>query len=152
MNEGHWHIFHFIGHGKFNEEQKEGAIIMVDSNGNSMPVEATNLSRLLNHPYLRLVVLNACEGARADPSDCFSSTASILAQRNIPAIVAMQYKVTNAASIKFARAFYGTLIRDQHIDSAVTEARLAMAGIPIITRTIFAHNSVRKPRRFLWII
>lgn len=130
MNEGHWHIFHFIGHGKFNEEHKEGAIIMVDSNGNSMPAEATNLSRLLNHPYLRLVVLNACEGARADPSDCFSSTASILAQKNIPAIVAMQYKVTNAASIKFARAFYETLIKDKHIDSAITEARLAMAGIP----------------------
>jgi hypothetical protein len=76
---------------------------------------------------LRLVLLNSCEGARGSQRDIFSSTASILVRRGIPAVLAMQYEITDRAAIEFARAFYGALADGLPVDAAVAEARVAVS-------------------------
>jgi CHAT domain-containing protein len=98
MRRGPWHIFHFIGHGAFDTAADEGQVYLEtdedeDDEHKSAPLTATQLGLLLaDHDSLRLVVLNACESGLSGKQDIFSSTASILVQRGLPAVLAMQYE------------------------------------------------------------
>ncbi len=128
MRGGPWHIFHFVGHGGFDPVRDEGLIVMTDDTGQPHYLTATEVSRLLaDHKPLRLVLLNACEGARGGSQDIFSSTASILVRRGIPAVVAMQYPVTDRAAVEFAHSFYESLADGLPADAAVSEARKAVS-------------------------
>ncbi len=128
MRTGTWHIFHFIGHGGFDQNTDEGIIALADNDGLMFRLTATHLGRFLaGHNNLRLVLLNSCEGAKGGKYDIFSSTASILVRRGIPAVLAMQYKITDRAAIEFARAFYKALADGMPVDAAVAEARIAVS-------------------------
>ena len=113
LQEGDWHIFHFIGHGGFSPDLGEGLIALVDeASGGANFLSATQLGRLFAaHPAMRLAVLNACEGARASEHDRFSSAGAVLARRGIPAVVSMQFAITDRAAIEFSRSFYDGLAR-----------------------------------------
>jgi outer membrane protein assembly factor BamD (BamD/ComL family) len=125
---GPWHIFHFIGHGGFDANSDEGFIALVDRVGRTNCLSATRLGRLLaDHTPLRLVLLNSCEGAKGSDRDIFSSTASILVRRGIPAVVAMQYEITDNAAVELARAFYRALAYGMAVDEAVVAARKAIS-------------------------
>jgi CHAT domain-containing protein len=126
--EDDWHILHFIGHGGFDPETEEGAIALADEVGRKDLLRATSLARLLDDHYpLRLVFLNSCEGARGSESDAFSSTAATLVRRGVPAVVAMQYEVTDEAAIEFSRDFYEAVSDGLPVDAAVAEARTAVS-------------------------
>ncbi len=128
MRGGPRHIFHFIGHGGFDHNADQGLIALADEDGLTALMHATELGRLLaDHDSLRLVLLNSCEGARGGEQDIFSSTASILVRRGIPAVVAMQYAITDRAAIEFSRAFYEALADGLPVDAAVSEARKAIS-------------------------
>lgn len=128
LRRGPWHIFHFIGHGGFDPNSDEGLIAFEDNEGQAHLLSATHLGRLLSDHYpLRLVVLNACEGARGSKRDVFSSTAAILVRRGIPAVLAMQYEITDRAAIELSRAFYEALADGMPVDAAVGEARKAIS-------------------------
>lgn len=128
MRGGPWHVFHFIGHGGFDGRVEEGALALAGDNGRTELLHATSLGRLLaNHGTLRLAILNACEGAKSGPRDLFSSTAATLAQRGIPAILAMQDAITDRAAIELTRAFYDSLADGLPVDAAVCEARTAIS-------------------------
>jgi predicted Zn-dependent protease len=124
---GPWHVFHFVGHGGFDARADEGYIALVDGDGCMNALTATRLGRLLRDQVaLRLVLLNACEGAKGSERDINSSTASILVHKGIPAVVAMQYEITDRAAIEFARAFYRALAYGLAVDEAVVAARKAI--------------------------
>jgi len=128
MQRGPWHVFHFIGHGEFDRDADEGFIALADELGKAYLLSATELGRLLaDHRSLRLALLNACEGARGGRQDIFSSTAAILMRLGIPAVLAMQYPVTDQAAIGFARYFYRFLADGLPVDTAATEARKAIS-------------------------
>jgi outer membrane protein assembly factor BamB len=142
MRHGPWHVFHFIGHGAFDPATDEGFIALADEHGNTDMLSATQLGRLLaDHFSLRLVVLNSCEGARGSSHDVFSSTAAVLMRRGIPAILAMQYEISDQAAIEFTRAFYEAIGDGAPLDGAVGEARIAVSlalkntlewGVPVL--------------------
>ena len=120
-----YHILHFIGHGGFDDASGEGALLFEDAAGRGRPVSGEQLATVLNNKTsLRLVFLNSCEGARASIQDPFSGVASSLIQREIPAVIAMQFEITDRAAIIFAGEFYAVLAEGQPVDSAVTHARL----------------------------
>ena len=48
--------------------------------------------------------LQAAARARGDEADVFSSTAAALVRRGTPAVVAMQYEITDEAAIEFLQA------------------------------------------------
>ena len=128
MRGGPWHAFHFIGHGGFDFHADEGLIALEDDDRKAHYLTATHLGRLLaDHRPLRLVVLNSCEGARGSAYDVFSSTAAILVRRGVPAVLAMQYEITDRAAIELSRSFYEALADGMPIDTAVTEARKAIS-------------------------
>lgn len=127
MRKGPWHIFHFIGHGGFDNDTDEGFIAMEDEDYKMFCLSASQLGMLLaNHNSLRLVLLNSCEGARGSKRDVFSSTASILIRQGIPAVLAMQYTISDNAAIEFSRIFYESLTDEMPVDAAVSEARLGV--------------------------
>jgi formylglycine-generating enzyme required for sulfatase activity len=125
---GPWHVFHFIGHGGFDTNADEGFIALADSEGRTNCLSATRLGRLLaDHTPLRLVLLNSCEGAKGSDLDVFSSVASILVRRGIPAVLAMQYEITDRAAVELACAFYEALAYGMAVDEAVVVARKAIS-------------------------
>ncbi|MFZ4660145.1 MAG: SUMF1/EgtB/PvdO family nonheme iron enzyme [Caldilineaceae bacterium] len=128
MRRGPWHILHFIGHGSFDQGREEGLIHLADATGKAAPLYATQLARLLARQRhdLRLVLLNACEGARGGRLDLFAGTAATLVGSGIPAVLAMQYEITDDAAIAFARTFYEALADNLPVDTAVADARNAM--------------------------
>lgn len=117
-----FHILHFIGHGTFASHQSQGTLLFEDG-----PVTGGDLSTILrDHDSLRLVILNACEGARGSRMDRFSGVAQSLIQGGIPAVIAMQFRVTDRAAIAFAGSFYQELARGIPVDAALAGARKAM--------------------------
>jgi hypothetical protein len=137
-----YHLFHFIGHGGFDERNAEGLIVLTNDRGEADRIQAVNLGRLLgDHFSLRLAVLNACEGARGNAADLFTSAAATLVRRGTPAVLAMQYQITDQGAIEIGRAFYEAIADGLPVDMAVTEARKAVClaipdtlewGIPVL--------------------
>ncbi len=128
MRGGPWHVFHFIGHGGVDPNAGEGLLALADDEGRTHLMTATQMSHLLaDHRSLRLALLNACEGAQGNERDLFSSTAAILARRGIPAVLAMQYAITDRAAIECTRSFYEALADSMPVDAAVSEARKSIS-------------------------
>lgn len=121
------HILHFIGHGFFDPEQDLGGLIFTDDHGRSQVISADMLAtRLHDHQTLRLVLLNACEGARSDHDCFFAGVAQKLVQQGAPAVIAMQFPISDAAAIVLAQEFYQTLVLGYPVDAALDEARKAI--------------------------
>jgi tetratricopeptide (TPR) repeat protein len=127
LRQGEYHIFHFIGHGGFDQQANDGVLMLEDDEGRGRAVSGQYLGTLLrNHRPLRSTLLNACEGARSSRSDPFSGTAQSLMQQGIPAVIAMQFEITDEAAIAFTREFYAAVADGEPIDAAMVEARAAI--------------------------
>jgi hypothetical protein len=127
LSRGEYHILHFIGHAGFDRETQDGLLVLCDEAGRGRPVPAHHLSIILHdHRSLRLVVLNACEGARASGADPFAGAAQSLVQQGIPAVIAMQFEITDQAAVTFAEAFYAEMADGHPVDAALAEARKAI--------------------------
>jgi formylglycine-generating enzyme required for sulfatase activity len=129
LSAGPVHIVHFIGHGYFDQQWGTGGLVLEDEQGQSHSVDAAQLGPLLHdHDALRLAFLNACEGARVAGGDLFAGVAQYLVQQGVPAVIAMQFAVSDDAAIALTRTFYGALANGAPVDSALTEARKAIFG------------------------
>jgi WD40 repeat protein len=128
FSHGTWHVFHFIGHATYNEQQKAGSLSLVnDDDGDTFDLPASKLGNILaDHSSLRFVFLNACEGARSGTHNIYSGIAQTLMQQGIPAILGMSYEISDSASIELARTFYRELSYGMPVDAAVNEARKAV--------------------------
>jgi hypothetical protein len=121
------HIFHYIGHGGYDSALEDGILLFEDETGSSRRVSGAQLGTMLaDETSLRLAVLNACEGARTSSDDPFAGTAASLVHREIPAVVAMQFEITDRAAVLFAGEFYAALADGYPVDSALAEARKAI--------------------------
>ena len=78
------------------------------------------------HRSLRLVVLNACEGARSARDDPFGGVAQALVRQGIPAVIAMQFEISDPAALVFSQSFYQAIADGLPVDVATLEARRAM--------------------------
>jgi hypothetical protein len=122
-----WHVLHIMSHGGFDSETGSGYVQLSGDDGSARPISAVDLARLVSeNPDLRLVVLNACESAVSSPEGAFTSTAAKLVREGVPAVVAMQYEITDGAALVFASSFYGEIARGQPLDRAMTRAREAV--------------------------
>ncbi|MCI0691503.1 CHAT domain-containing protein [candidate division KSB1 bacterium] len=127
LRQQEYHIFHFIGHGSFDKQANDGVLILEDEAERGRSVSGQYLGTLLhNHRPLRMAILNACEGARASRSDPFAGTAQSLVQQGIPAVIAMQFEITDVAAITFAHEFYTAVADGYPVDAAMVEARAAI--------------------------
>ena len=127
LRRSEYHIFHFIGHGEFDQALQEGVLLLERASKRGHRVGSQYLGMLLHdHNTLRLAILNACEGARSSRQDPFAGSAQSLVQQGIPAVIAMQFEIADDVASTFAHEFYGALADGLPIDAAVTEARKAI--------------------------
>jgi tetratricopeptide (TPR) repeat protein len=118
------HILHFIGHGEFDEKNGEGVLIMEDADSNAMRIESERLGVLVQgKSRLQLVILNSCLGTQGDSSRPFSSMAAGLVRSGVPAVIAMQFEISDQAARKISETFYSSLALNFPVDAALTEAR-----------------------------
>lgn len=125
------HILHFIGHGK-----PGGLAIFKDPTDEDYDLEepgpqvrwitSEQFRYLFNNFKPRLVFLHGCKGAASDSLEGINSTARELVYAEIPAVVAMQYNISNMDAGKFARTFYAELGKGSEIDEAVKAGRMEL--------------------------
>ena len=122
-----YHVFHYVGHGIYDEAFDESVLLFEDEDGRRRPVSGTQLGTILaDHHSLRLATLTACEGARTSRDDPFAGVAAALVQYELPAVIAMQFEITDAAAVTFSDELYGALANGLPIDAALAEARKAI--------------------------
>ncbi|MDF5713904.1 MAG: CHAT domain-containing protein [Rhizonema sp. NSF051] len=124
------HIFHFIGHGRLQDDDGEdvGQIALVKKVLNTASwVDAGFFSGLFNRHRPGIVLLQACEGGMLSASQAFVGVASKIVQQNVPVVVAMQYEVYNITACQFAYEFYQRLAQDAPVDIAAQNARRTIA-------------------------
>jgi hypothetical protein len=127
LRRSEYHVFHFIGHGGYSERGEEGVLLLEDDRGRSDPASAEFLRTLFqNHRTLRLAILNACEGARTDPTDPFAGVAQSLVRGGVSAVIAMQFEISDEAAIMLSSEFYSALADGYPVDAALAEARTAV--------------------------
>jgi hypothetical protein len=152
MQDGGWHVFHFIGHGGTQSIMDEsgpkdqGYIFMEDRHCNPVQVFAEDLAFALEgNNDLRLAVLNCCDSGRGSS---LSNSGAQLVRWGVPLVVAMQFAITNGSAARFASRFYRSLINGQSVERSITGARRDVHfesrvewGIPVLFTC--AETSVR---------
>jgi WD40 repeat protein len=120
--DGPWHVIHFIGHGGFDPTSTETFLVLTEPDGRSAPVEISRFADLLRQgrPTPRLVVLNTNNSALG---------AVALVRSGIPAVVGLQYEISDDAAIAFSRGFYAALARGRALDQAVSGGRVGILGL-----------------------
>lgn len=127
LKERHYHALHFIGHGTFDVAQGMGMLLFENEQRGAVAINGVALAGVLGgHPSMRLVVLNACEGARTEG---FSGVAQKLLLAGIPAVVAMRYPIADQAAVAFTQNFYKAMARERPVDRAVARARESMFAL-----------------------
>lgn len=127
-------VFHFAGHGGFGlvgfadggSQRTEGWIVLEDDQGRSDPLASGELAVMLAGAGTRLVVLGACQSAARDKRGPWSGVAPALIRNDMPAVVAMQFKVLDANASRFMAPFYAAVLGGRPIDEAVSDGRRAV--------------------------
>ncbi len=131
LRRSEYHVFHFIGHGRYDAQAEDGVLALEGPDGRAQLVAGSDLGSLLHdHRSLRLALLNSCEGARGGHTDPYSGTAQSLVHQGIPAVVATQFEITDRAAITFAHALYEAVADGQPLDAAMAGARNAVRDQP----------------------
>lgn len=126
-----YHIFHFIGHGRFDQKYRNGVIFLEDEQKKPDPIDGDTLGMILYNQKIQLVILNTCQGGRTSLTDPFVGVGQSLLIKGVPAVIAMQFKITDPAAICFAGAFYDALTKGEILEVALGKARLAIYAHPL---------------------
>lgn len=122
------HVVHFMGHGDFRNGR--GVLLLHDESGREDQVDAEAFATALQAGgAVRLVFLNACNTAQSAAQAAagpFTGVASSLVFEGIPAVVAMQRPVPDAAAIVLAKHFYSNIAKGWPVDAAMSEGRRQM--------------------------
>jgi hypothetical protein len=111
-----FHVFHFCGHGDVSS--RGGRLLFENQDRTEDWRDVSQVIQLLanqNGRNTRLVVLNGCETAAV----------SVFATE-FPAVVGMQFRISDEAAKHFADGFYRELAASGHLDDAVWMARRKM--------------------------
>jgi len=130
ISAGDYDVFHFIGHGRSDEDGNVQIRLNAESGVNREHwIDGETFATNFQGSNIRLVVLNSCQSGEISPDRSLSGLGPYLMRKGVPAIVAMQYEVPDDVSIKFADAFYRALISAEHAGEcwyAVNRARLTV--------------------------
>jgi CHAT domain-containing protein len=124
---GEYHIFHFTGHGIYSRKERTCFLLFEDEFGSAIRVDNERIADFLSrHESLCLVVLSGCQTALAMGHRVLGDLPAPLLMKEIPAVVAMQYTVTNYSAMDLARTFYSGIANGFPLDVALTKARRAL--------------------------
>jgi hypothetical protein len=129
-------VLYLVCHGAFPREKQEPMLFLQDEDGNTAIVKASDLAQRINElqEAPRLIVLASCESAgREDGAEATDGTpaaqsalAPRLAQAGVPAVIAMQGKISMETVRQAMPIFFRELLKDGQIDRAMAAARGAV--------------------------
>jgi tetratricopeptide (TPR) repeat protein len=121
-----YQIFHYTGHGIAPENG--GGLLLEDARGNSRPTSAAEVLQSLGRgeKHLRLVVLSGCQTSRTINVAGFRDMARGLLRGKIPAVIAMQFSISDGGGLKFAESFYSRIAAGRSLELATHAARRAL--------------------------
>ena len=136
------HIFHFIGHGDFDEDG-QGSLALEDgrSEAKAQLFSTKDMLELLRNSSVKLAILSACLTAAFENDDALMGIAPRLVDGGLPAVIAMQFPVPDNAAIAFSQFLYASLAAGEPLDVAITNARKGVYfsgtdrvfwGIPVV--------------------
>jgi hypothetical protein len=116
------HVLHFVGHGAY--EADRGFIYLEGAGNRPDPIEGNQFAEILAASNtLQLVALNACSTAFEHAQRGFSSVASLLVRKGVPAVIAMRNAIDDRVAVAFSKHLYGTLAGGESVDVALTRTR-----------------------------
>jgi len=121
-------FLHFVGHGDVSEGKGRLRLNLSELEPDWID-EAAMAELVRNRRALKLIVLNTCQGAAPSTSHAFAGVAPQLVLAGVPAVVAMQFPITDKEALTFVRAFYHALFQGTVrgcVDGATTAARSAL--------------------------
>ncbi len=122
---GGFHVLHVMGHAGISDQ---GEVVLHLNDAETIAGSA--LADLVRgERQMQLAFLNACDTARTPSGrglDPFAGIATALVCAGLPAVVAMQFPISDKAAIKFSETFYRGLAGDKKISAAVAEGRRAI--------------------------
>jgi hypothetical protein len=122
---GRFHVLHFAGHGGVDADGR--GFVALSEGGAVARLHADDLGVIFaRHPSLRLVVLNSCQGAVAGGAEVGASLATGLLRRGVPAVIAMQFPISDAGAIELSRVLYQELSRGRPPGAALADARRSL--------------------------
>lgn len=130
LRETEFDILYLVCHGALIKE--EPWLWLEDDQGQVARTSGTELvtrmKELAQRP--RLVALVSCESAGSSTGDALAALGPRLARAGIPAVLAMQGKISMATVAEFMPVFFSEIQRDGQIDRAAAVARGAVRHRP----------------------
>ncbi len=120
-----YHVIHYMGHGDFDAVEG-GMLLLEKEDGSPDPITSDDFAMMLADEPLRLLFLNACKTGTTSVRDGlhpFAGVAAALIRERVPAVVAMQFPISDQAAIAFAQTFYERISQGLPVDAAVAEGR-----------------------------
>jgi CHAT domain len=121
---------HFITHGSFDPRSGAGSLLLEAPDGGPHPVPGAILGETLKaRRELQAVFLNACRTSQTGSKpgqDPLLGTAAALVRAGVPAVLAMQFPISDRGARIFSETVYRSLARGGALDEAVSEGRLAL--------------------------
>lgn len=105
----HWHVVHFIGHGRLKNNVVE--IRVNDDAGNELWPNSEQFSALFRGRAPDICVLNCCYGGSTSNVHTMDQVAPALMDAGVQGVVAMRYAIRDTAANRFCQTFYQTLLR-----------------------------------------
>ena len=118
-----------MGHGEFDQATGRGALVMAKEDGSPDLVSGEDLGRLpagraaAAAPRLPQRLQDGGDQRRAAAVDPFAGIATALIQAGLPAVVAMQFPISDQAAIAFSETFYQSIAQGDPVDVAMAEGR-----------------------------
>jgi len=145
LRDGGYQLFHFTGHGLFNDDQPTRSKLMLGrARERDIALTAEALAEVARESALVLVFLSACEVGLTDELPLSrpweeAGVVDALTRAGVPATVGMRWRVGDQNSRKIAQTFYTELLGGKPAERALTFARQAVAGEadwanPILTK------------------
>jgi hypothetical protein len=108
-------------------DAKQVGVLAFERDGDVEWITTEQLGSVLYNAQIRLALLLACETARIGDHLVFSGLAPGLILAGVPAVVGMQYPVTDLFASSFANGFYARLLRSNDLLDAMRAARALQA-------------------------
>jgi len=129
-----YQIFHYSGHGI--DSRSGGGLLLEDGEDKRRPTTVEEVLQILEKgvKHFRLAVLSGCRTARTLYSSGLQDMARGLARLKVPAVLAMQFSISEPGGMLLAESLYPRLVEGISLASAVSAARrtLLQSDDPVI--------------------
>lgn len=128
LRNGRYHIFHYAGHGLYDETLPEVSGLILHKNNDYRVLTAADLNTLTSNTELRLVFLSCCLGARNASHigrGDFYGMLEAIATAGVPMVLGYRWTVLDNAAMHLSEVFYETLWYTFSPGEALLKARIA---------------------------